>query len=147
MSNLTVSRAEELAALVNENESQIKSLGMSMIDRAISSGRHLIEIKEILPHGEFMEFCKDNVTVKKSQIAKYMKAASEESRLPEYSKQEGGLENGLLGFIRFLTPEKPADGPSNYPWSGNMLDEEIDDTPEGEVGHDDLEKVRAERDE
>ena len=146
MTNLIVSRAKELATLINENEAQIKSLGQSMIDRAIASGRHLIEIKEMLPHGEFMPFCRDNVAVKKSQLAKYMKAASEESRLPEYSALEGGLEKGLAGFINFLSPEKPADDHSNFHSSGSFDAEVIEDEP-SEVWHDELESVRAIRDE
>ena len=141
MNNLTASRAKELATLINDNEAQIKSLGQSMIDRAIASGRHLIEIKEILPHGEFMPFCKDNVTVKKSQLAKYMKAASEENRLPEYSELEGGLEKGLAGFISFLSPEKPADDHSNFHLSGSSEAVVIEDEPEEEVWHDELEVV------
>ena len=141
MSNLTVSRAEKLATLINENETQIKSLGLSMIDMAIESGRYLIEIKEILPHGEFRLFCKDNVTVGKSQVAKYMKAASELERLPEYSEVEGGLEKGLEGFIKFLTPEKPSDDSPNVQSTGLLPEEEVDDEPEEEVWLDDLEEA------
>lgn len=149
MSNLTVSRAKELAALINENETQIKSLGMSMLDRAISSGRHLIEIKEILPHGEFRPFCKDNVRVQNNQVARYMKAASEEGRLPEYSAVEGNIDKGLWGFINFLSPSNQDDAggymeanETPYVSSRTHLHTESDeDYPDREARHDDLENA------
>lgn len=151
MSNLTVSRAEELATLVNENEAQIKSLGMSMIDRAIASGRHLIEIKEILPHGEFRTFCKDNVRVQSSQVARYMKAASGEGRLPEYSAVEGNIDKGLWGFINFLSPSNQDDAGGDMEANGtpyvssrtHLPEEEVDDELEGEVWYGDLEEAPA----
>ena len=128
MSNLTVSRAEELAALVNEIESQIEGLSQSMVDRAIASGRHLIEIKEILPRGEFMRFCKEHVKVKRSQVQNYMNAASSADQLPNYHSS-GNSEKGLIGFLEFISPpEKKAKAKKNPATE-----------PEDEARHDDLE--------
>ena len=100
-------KALALAEKINSNQMLIDKHALTMVDLAIESGTYLLELKEALPHGHFMSFCKEHVRVKKSQRENYMIAASAEpSAVIEY-KESDSATGGLQGFIDSVRNRSP----------------------------------------
>ena len=92
-------RAYELAEKINNNQMLIDKNMQSMVDRAIESGRYLVELKVELPYGQFMPFCNEHVRVKKSQRENYMIAAKADPLAIEDYKSGGDSDKGLIGLV------------------------------------------------
>ena len=91
-------RAMALAEMTNNNELLIQKNMRQMVDKAIESGLYLIELKNELPHGEFMSFCDKHVRVKRSR-EKYMIAAKADPQAVLEYKNSDQAEQGLAGLV------------------------------------------------
>jgi hypothetical protein len=132
MANL---KAMALAKKVNINEAFLQESARHILDLAYESGLWLIEIKQTLPHGSFMDFCEKNVEVKKSQINNYMSVAKAgRDEVEKYISK--GLIGGISGFLsrkdeaRRDTSGKFVAGNSGGPGRGHKS-EAADDSPSG----------------
>lgn len=116
-------KALALAEKINSNQMLIDKHALTMVDLAIESGAYLLELKEELPHGQFMSFCKEHVRVKKSQRENYMIAASAEpSAVLEY-KQSESATGGLQGFIDSVRNRSPKKTKEESQSTGNLQGE------------------------
>ncbi|MBR2706280.1 MAG: DUF3102 domain-containing protein [Mogibacterium sp.] len=64
---------EQLTAEVNVRYKQAESLAAMSATMLADAGRRLIEIKSRIPHGQFEEWCTDNLEFSKSKAEKMMK--------------------------------------------------------------------------
>lgn len=64
---------EQLTAEVNVRYKQAESLAAMSATMLADAGRRLIEIKGRIPHGQFEDWCKDNLVFSKSKAEKMMK--------------------------------------------------------------------------
>lgn len=64
---------EQLTAEVNVRYRQAESLAAMSATMLADAGRRLIEIKSRIPHGQFEEWCTDNLEFSKSKAEKMMK--------------------------------------------------------------------------
>lgn len=94
---------------VNQLQQSILRDQASMVEKAIQAGHLLIAMKEQVPHGQWMQWCDDNIHIGRSQIGNYMTAARREALLPDY--QSSGNTGGLSGFLEYTAPEKKTDKP------------------------------------
>jgi hypothetical protein len=117
-------RAYALAEMTNSNELLIQNNMREMVDKAIESGLYLIELKQELPHGQFMSFCEEYVRVKKSQRENYMIAASADPQAVIEYKSSDESSGGLQGLIDKVRDRKPrAKSENKIPVTGNLEDE------------------------
>jgi hypothetical protein len=157
---ITTPRALALAEMTNNNELLIQKNMRLMVDKAIESGLYLLELKEELPHGSFMDFCEEHVRVKRSQRENYMIAASADPQAVLEYKSSDESSGGLQGLVDKVRNRKkkskskiPATGnlePAAEPekvekWTDEDLAEEFKSNPVERVvyGVDDLPKLTA----
>lgn len=82
---------EQLAAEVNVKYHQAEMLARQSWILLADAGRRLIEIKNRIPHGQFLDWCEKNLEFSHSKAARMMKLASE---------MDG--ENGILTKLETL---------------------------------------------
>ena len=68
---------EQLTAEVNVRYRQAEMLARQSWILLADAGRRLIEIKSRIPHGQFLDWCKENLEFSHSKAARIMKLASE----------------------------------------------------------------------
>jgi hypothetical protein len=136
MSNeIATPRAMALAEMTNNNELLIQKNMRQMVDKAIESGLYLIELKEELPHGQFMSFCEQHVRVKKSQINNYMVAAQADPTLVLEYKESEEAGRGLIGLVNKVQGRQKSK--DEFPPSGNLGEEPLQETAKKELTEED----------
>jgi len=132
--NVLPERFTDRVDRVNTLQAEIVEIGNSMLQKAIAAGHILIELRSETPHGQWMPFCTEHIRIKRTQIANYMKAAANESRLPEYQSKlpPGGNSEGLKGFLRFLSEPAHRPEPECYAPPQLSPSEEQSSTPEAD---------------
>lgn len=101
---------EQLTAEVNVRYRQAESLASMSLTMLADAGRRLIEIKGRIPHGQFEDWCANNLEFSKSKAEKMMKLAErtdEEGSL--FSKTETFTDIGISRVWALLAaPEEVA---------------------------------------
>ena len=101
---------EQLTAEVNVRYRQAESLAAMSATMLADAGRRLIEIKGRIPHGQFEEWCSENLEFSKSKAEKMMKLAEkmdDENSL--FSKTETFTDIGISRIWALLAaPEEVA---------------------------------------
>ena len=101
---------EQLTAEVNVRYKQAESLAAMSATMLADAGRRLIEIKSRIPHGQFEEWCTDNLEFSKSKAEKMMKLSEkmdDENSL--FSKTETFTDIGISRIWALLAaPEEVA---------------------------------------
>ena len=111
-------RAMALAEMTNNNELLIQKNMRLMVDKAVESGLYLIELKEELPHGNFMSFCEEHVRVKRTQIDNYMIAARADPKFVLEYKEGLDSSRGLQGLVDTVRGRKAKE--TKLPVTGNL---------------------------
>lgn len=91
MSELTEVRTLEIVA------AEIRSYTWSMLTNIIEIGRRLTEAKEMLPHGEFMNWCTENFGYSKSQTNNFMRLYA------AYGSEQNSMFGAEIKFQTFGT--------------------------------------------
>jgi len=101
---------EQLTAEINVRYRQAESLAQMSITMLADAGRRLVEVKSRIPHGEFEQWCADNLEFSKSKAEKMMKLAQrvdEEGSL--FSKTETFTDIGISrAWALLAAPEEVA---------------------------------------
>lgn len=101
---------EQLTAEINVRYRQAESLAQMSMTMLADAGRRLVEVKNRIPHGEFEQWCADNLEFSKSKAEKMMKLAQridEEGSL--FSKTETFTDIGISRIWALLAaPEEVA---------------------------------------
>lgn len=101
---------EQLTAEINVRYRQAESLAQMSMTMLADAGRRLVEVKNRIPHGEFEQWCADNLEFSKSKAEKMMKLAQridEEGSL--FSKTETFTDIGISRVWALLAaPEEVA---------------------------------------
>jgi hypothetical protein len=72
----TTQSLDGIAARINEENAQLEGDQTTMVERAARIGGWLLEAKALLPHGEFMKWRAEKISVERSQAQKYMALAA-----------------------------------------------------------------------
>jgi len=101
---------EQLTAEINVRYRQAESMAQMSLTMLADAGRRLVEVKNRIPHGEFEQWCADNLEFSKSKAEKMMKLAQrvdEEGSL--FSKTETFTDIGISRVWALLAaPEEVA---------------------------------------
>jgi hypothetical protein len=147
---------QEITERINAREAKIGMRKTELIDEAIKQGADLIELKNTLPHGEFMSHCDEHVYVARQQRQNYIKVAKAPLELVDEYKSSGDVTHGIIGLVN-KSSGRDADyhssGNSEDPpvrlkvekWDQEELNEELKRNPVRNVvyGLKDLEKLTA----
>ena len=147
---------KEITERINAREAKIGMRKTELIDEAIKQGSDLIELKNTLPHGEFMSHCDENVYVGRQQRQNYIKVAKAPLELVDEYKSSGDVTHGIIGLVNkssgrdadYHSSGNSEDRPERVEvekWDQEELNEELNRNPIRNVvyGLKDLEKLTA----
>lgn len=120
---------EELAVEANQLYKQAEAVATVVIMHMAQAGKLLIAIKERLPHGEFVNWCENNLIFSRSKAAKMMKLAQKmEDKNSIFSNVETFTHIEISKIWALLSaPEDVAEEVINNPESADMTAREFKD--------------------
>lgn len=118
----------QLAALadrINAAHNAAESAARSTVEHAANAGRLLIEVKDLLWHGEFLPWLEKNTKVSPRQSQRYMKLAKNWPAIE--GKYDAASHLTIDGALRLLAPtEKPKPHVANNTCSDSSVRDAVD---------------------
>ena len=104
---------------VNYHHGEVLRSGDEMLVQAIAAGDALLRLKEIIPHGDFGGYVKENLIPSVRMVQYYMKASKDLGRLPKYERRSyleasagvKSLSNAVAKMINPPEEDPPAPSP------------------------------------
>ena len=135
--------ASDLAALadkINEEHRRCEGALLEGMEHAIRAGEHLLQAKELAPHGSWLGWLRDNFEGSKRTAQDYMRVAREVPRLPA-EMRDAVAHLPYREIIRTLAAPREGDGrtpdglheseeSANYRWARGVIKDSTNATPE-----------------
>jgi Protein of unknown function (DUF3102) len=116
----------EIARSIKSNHQKHENAIVSALEVAVEIGRDLFELKKLVPHDEWQDWCKANLPFSGRQAQRYMRAYREWDRLKD---EPDAPHLTLKGALEILADPREPESPKTTP--GTVLDyrTETEDAP------------------